>query len=61
MDEYTKKRIDIMKQKEQMLKDEIQMLRRTLEESQRRNDILADIIVKMTEFMFASKETEERK
>lgn len=61
MDEYTKKRIDIMKQKEQMLKDEIQMLRRTLEESQKRNDILADIIVKMTEFMFASKETEERK
>ena len=61
MDEYTKKRIDIMKQKEQMLKDEIQMLRRTLEESQRRNDILADIIVKMTEFMFMSKETEERK
>ncbi len=61
MDEYTKKRIDIMKQKEQMLKDEIQMLQKTLEESQKRNDILADIIVKMTEFMFASKETEERK
>ena len=50
-----------MKQKEQMLKDEIQMLQKTLEESQKRNDILADIIVKMTEFMFASKETEERK